>query len=345
MPKTKKSTELQRFIVAFSGGKDSIGCFLHLLDLGIPSNMIELHHHEVDGREGSVLMDWPITPAYCKAFAKAFNVPIYFSWKVGGFEAEMLKENIRSAPTKFELPDGSITQAGGIHGKIGTRRKFPQITPNLSQRWCSSALKIDVGAIVLKNQDRFRGVKTVVVSGERAEEGLTPGKFKAYLSGDLEDDKIKGRASYAEFEPDRSDLREGIKYQRHIDHWRPIKNWPVKQVWDIIKKHKVRVHPAYYLGFSRCSCQFCIFGNEHQFATAFKISPERGKKLVNYENDFGATMKRKENLESLVARGTPYAAYTPKLAKLATSTKYNLNIIIDDWKLPPGAYGSSCGPT
>jgi len=39
-----------KILVAFSGGKDSIACVLHLLDLGIPRSSIELHHHLVDGR-------------------------------------------------------------------------------------------------------------------------------------------------------------------------------------------------------------------------------------------------------------------------------------------------------
>ncbi len=56
-------------IVAFSGGKDSVACVLHLLELGVPRERIELWHHDVDGREGSTLMDWPVTRAYCRAFA------------------------------------------------------------------------------------------------------------------------------------------------------------------------------------------------------------------------------------------------------------------------------------
>lgn len=49
-----------RIIVAFSGGKDSLATFLHLLDAGVDRNRIELWHHLVDGR-GRNFMDWPIT--------------------------------------------------------------------------------------------------------------------------------------------------------------------------------------------------------------------------------------------------------------------------------------------
>jgi hypothetical protein len=52
-----------RFVIAFSGGKDSIACFLHLLESGVQREKIELWHHDVDGREGNHFMDWPCTPA------------------------------------------------------------------------------------------------------------------------------------------------------------------------------------------------------------------------------------------------------------------------------------------
>lgn len=55
-----------RFLVAFSGGKDSICCLLHLLEAGVNPDKIELHHHLVDGREGSTLFDWPCTEDYCR---------------------------------------------------------------------------------------------------------------------------------------------------------------------------------------------------------------------------------------------------------------------------------------
>lgn len=34
-------------LVAFSGGKDSLACLLHLLDLGVDRSKIELWHHDV----------------------------------------------------------------------------------------------------------------------------------------------------------------------------------------------------------------------------------------------------------------------------------------------------------
>lgn len=313
-----------KYIVCFSGGKDSTACFLHLLEIGIPVEKIELWHHEIDGREGSSLMDWNCTPAYCKSFAKAFNVPIYFSWKEGGFEREMLRENSLTAPTKFENENGEVVTVGGIAGKPSTRRKFPQVSGDLKVRWCSAYLKIDICATAIRNQPRFAGMNVCVISGERGEESAQ-------------------RAKYAELENDRADNRDG-KSRRLIDRWRPIKNWLETDVWEIIRKYKIRVHPCYYMGWGRCSCRYCIFGNANQMASAYFVAPEQGNKLMGYEEEFGLTIKRNKSLEELILQGTRYLAITSELKEVSNSKDYTLEIFMNDWYLPAGAFGESCGP-
>lgn len=37
-----------RYVVAFSGGKDSLACLLHLFEMGIEAERIHLHHHHKD---------------------------------------------------------------------------------------------------------------------------------------------------------------------------------------------------------------------------------------------------------------------------------------------------------
>lgn len=321
-------TQYDKVIVAFSGGKDSTAAFLSLLEQGVPIEKIELWHHDVDGR-GSLFMDWESTPSYCRAFAAAFGVPIYFSWKEGGFEREMNRENSLTAPICFEEPvEGTpglsiVRKIGGTRGKESTRRKFPQVSPDLSVRWCSAYLKIDVGTTAIRNQTRFNGKKTLVVSGERGEES-------------------PARAKYAIFEPDRADNRDGGS-RRHVDRFRPIRDWKESEVWSIIERFKVRPHPAYFLGFGRVSCKFCIFGSRDQFASAFSISPDQGKRVTDYEDQFGVTMKRKERLVDYIAAGTPYPM-EEAIVSLATSEEYTESIFTDNWVLPSGAYGESCGP-
>jgi 3'-phosphoadenosine 5'-phosphosulfate sulfotransferase (PAPS reductase)/FAD synthetase len=315
-----------KIIVAFSGGKDSVAAFLHLLELGIAKDKIELWHHDVDGNEGSDLMDWPCTRDYCKKFAEAFDVPIYFSWKVGGFEGEMMRENSLTQPTRWENPDGTIGQAGGTRGKEATRLMFPQVSPDLSVRWCSAYLKIDVCTTALNNQMRFRGIRTLLITGERAEESAS-------------------RAKYKITEPHKSDLRDGKRYQRHVDQWRSVHAWTEQEVWAIIERYNVNPHPCYRVGFSRCSCMPCIFGNKDQWATVRKLDAPRFEKLADLEEGFGKTIKRKVSLRVVVEEGTPYKM-GKKDAKQAMKRAFDEPIILKPgkWKLPSGAFGESCGP-
>lgn len=313
------------YVVTFSGGKDSTAVLLHLLDLGIPKEKIELWHHLVDG-SGSVFMDWECTEDYCREFAKAFGIRIYFSWKEGGFEREMLRDNSRTAPNFFETPEG-LASSGGKTGNGGTRLKFPQVSPDLSVRWCSAYLKIDVGTAAVTNQSRFLNKRTLILSGERAEES-------------------PARAKYKFFEPDRSDNRGGSRVNRHVDRCRIIHNWSEADVWGIIERWKVIVHPCYYLGYGRCSCKWCIFGNANQFATSYALSKEQGQKISAYEQRFGATIKRNESIDKLIERGIPYKGIElyPALAKQSVSTKYICGIFTNSWKLPLGAFGENAGP-
>lgn len=315
------------YIVTFSGGKDSVSLLLFLLEAGVPAEKIELWHHLVDGREGSTLVDWPCTTAYCTAIAEAFGVPIYFSWKEGGFEGEMLRENRRTAPIHFELPGGAVATTGGTGGKVSTRRLFPQVGAAMSTRWCTVYAKIHVGNTALRNQDRFNNARTLLLSGERAEES-------------------PGRAGYAMFEPDDADARDSVKLRRLIDRYRPVHQWKEKDVWAIIERWRVNPHPAYRLGWSRCSCVACIFNGADEFASMRLILPAMFACLVAHEASFERTMKRKESLVALADRGTPFPMLAADIAAATSDTWYEPIILAEGaWQLPAGAFAKGNGPS
>ncbi|MFC4672754.1 phosphoadenosine phosphosulfate reductase domain-containing protein [Dysgonomonas termitidis] len=212
-------------------------------------------------------------------------------------------------------------------GKKATRRKFPQQSPDLSVRWCSGYLKIDVCSCAIRNQERFKGIRTLVLSGERGEESPQ-------------------RAKYPVFEPDRADLRNGKAFQRHVDRLRPVRDWKEAEVWAIIEKYRVRVHPCYYMGWGRCSCKFCIFANRNQFASAARISPLIAVEIIDYEIEFGCTINRQYDLPALIQTGTAYKSITEELIDLATSYNYDQLVIIPEsepWLLPAGAFSENCG--
>lgn len=318
-----------KYIVSFSGGKDSTALLLFLLDNGIPKNKIELWHQEIDGRS-TPLFDWEVTPDYCRNLGAAFGVPVLYQWKVGGFTCEMLRKNTNTAPIRYvdDFGEEHTIGSGKKHYGYGTRMRFPQPSPDLRVRWCSAYLKIDVCAAVLRNDERFRNIRTLVLSGERGEES-------------------KQRSKYAILEPDRADLRNGLKFKRHIDRFRPIRDWKEQQIWDLLEKYRVRPHPCYFMGFGRCSCKFCIFGNCNQFASAACVSRQQADRLISFEKEFGYTLKRDTDLATLISKGAPYDTITDELAALATNFEYNQPIIVQDnemWQLPAGAFRKCGGP-
>ena len=308
-------------VVAFSGGKDSVACVLHLIENGIAP---ELWHHDVDGGpDGDNLFDWPVTRSYVEAFANHVGLKLYHSWREGGIEGEMTKQDDRTKRVVFETPDGRGS-AGGTRGAIATRRKFPAQSADLRVRWCSSVVKIDPFSAAMAGQDRFKNKKTLVVTGERRQES-------------------SARSRYLEAEPHRSHA-PGPRARRHVDHWRPVIDWSEQQVWDIMKRHGIVPHPCYRLGFGRASCMTCIFSSARQAATVRAIAPDNFAKIRFYEDDFNHTIRADMNWSELADSAPPFPIDTAA-AKIAMSTTYDEPIFTEDWQLPAGAFGEACGPT
>lgn len=312
-------------ICCFSGGKDSLAAALYVLAMGADPKRVELWHHCVDGRESAGFMDWPVTESYCCAVAEHLGLPIYFSWRRGGFLAEMMRQNAPTQAVTFDTPDGRRSSGG--RGPKNTRMRFPQVSADLSVRWCSAYLKIDVCAAALRNQPRFRHRKTLVITGERAAES-------------------PGRARYADFERHRSDARTG-RLGRHIDHWRPVLRWSEAEIWKAIEASRIQPHPAYRIGFGRLSCMTCIFASANQWATVRAIAPDRFRAIADYEASFGCTIRRNRPVTEVASAGTPYAAalQQPALVKLALSSRYTESVAAQPWQMPAGAFGESAGPT
>jgi 3'-phosphoadenosine 5'-phosphosulfate sulfotransferase (PAPS reductase)/FAD synthetase len=309
----------RRFIVAFSGGKDSLAALLHLLDAGVPADRIELHHHEVDGR-GPTLMDWPCTPGYVRAVADHFGIPLYCSWREGGFARELDRSGAPTAPVWFESPDGQA-RAGG-HGPLGTRGLFPQTAADLRVRWCSPSLKIDVFAAAIRNQARYQDGSNLVVTGERAAES-------------------PARSRYQTFEPHRTSTA-----RRHVDHWRPIHGWSEQQVWSAIAAARIRPHPAYALGWGRLSCRACIFGSPDQWATLRAVFPRAFHRVRHREAASGKTIHRALDVGRLADHGAPFPAALLRSDERAQAedSVWRMPVLMDPWALPAGAFGDSAGP-
>ena len=67
--------------------------------------------------------------------------------------------------------------------------------------------------------------------------------------------------------------------------WRNVIEYTEDHIWEMFKEHKIQPHPCYMLGWSRCSCQLCIFNDKDTWASANEISPERVKAIADIETD------------------------------------------------------------
>jgi 3'-phosphoadenosine 5'-phosphosulfate sulfotransferase (PAPS reductase)/FAD synthetase len=318
--------EYDYIIVAFSGGKDSMACVLHLLDLGIAPERIELWHYCVDGKPGTQnIWDWPITESYCKAFSYAMNIPLLLHWKEGGLMGEVLRDKRPTAPTTITRGDGSTVTAGG-DGRLNSRLYWPQLSKTPEGRYCSSYVKMDVAAKVFSNDPRFKGRKSLMLTGERREES-------------------NARAVYAAVTADKSTTQN-----RRVDHWRPVLDWSEERVWEIMQRYGVNPHPAYYLGWSRLSCMTCIYGKPDQWYTIRQIAPQIFDYFSQYEKILNRTVDRDVDVATKADAGK--STIDPKygyLVALALQTHFPVEYMLtapgQKWWMPPGAFHHTGGPT
>jgi 3'-phosphoadenosine 5'-phosphosulfate sulfotransferase (PAPS reductase)/FAD synthetase len=316
-------------IVCLSGGKDSIACLIALIEQGVDLSRVELWHHDVDGNEGSQLMDWPFMRSYLRKFAATFDLPLYFSWLEGGFEGEMNKRDDYSRPHMTETPEGLISLPRDTNRmRPSSRLRFPQQSASLQTRWCSSSCKIDVGRRALNNQDRFLGKKTLFITGERRDES-------------------SNRSKYNQFEPHHCDCRDGRK-GRHVDSWRPVLHWSEKEVWDALARHRIIAPVPYRLGWSRSSCMTCIYNSPAIWATIHKYFPDRTRAIAGYEEQFKTTVSRKRiNVIDLGNTSGAFEITDLEALEQAYNEEYSLPVINapdEKWVMPAGAYGKEgCG--
>lgn len=175
LPRLLPLEEYDLIVVLISGGKDSVACYLKLIELGVPKEKIEFWHHDIDGGHPSRRMDWKCTQNYVKALADAEGVKLRVSYRVNGFFGELYRIGA-SEPIEWIDPDtGEIKQCKlssnylkcrelkeqateemeELLKQYGYRMKFPAKTGDLSRRWCSAYLKICVADTVVSNLDRL----------------------------------------------------------------------------------------------------------------------------------------------------------------------------------------------
>ena len=342
-------------IVLISGGKDSIACYYKLLELGVPKSKIEFWHHDIDGGHPSRTMDWRCTANYIRSFAEAEQIPLRVSWRKNGFFGELYRigaselieyvdpetgEIYQCPPSKKymecqKLKVAAISEMENKLAEFGYRMKFPMKSGELSRRWCSAYLKIMVADTVLRNMNSVAAnltktrmdIKLLIVSGERRGESV-------------------GRSKYNEIEIHRTNAVS--KHHRTVHQWRPVIDYSEKDIWEVLKRHKVNPHPCYRAGWNRCSCAMCIFSTPQLFAGIRELYPKEYALLCQDEKVLGFTLDNHCDLETYIgsADSCVYHGDKEAIQSLLTGEFPVESVYVKDkWKYPVGAFhGAAGGP-
>lgn len=348
LPELLPLEEYDLVVILLSGGKDSIACYYKLLELGVPKEKMEFWHHDIDGGQSGRRMDWRCTQNYVRALAEAEAIPLRLSWRVNGFFGELYRIGA-SEPVEWMEPDtGEISQcqlspkylkslevkeqeAEDMEEQLkqyGYRMKFPAKTGDLSKRWCSAYLKIMVADTVMSNLEKTKkNAKILVVSGERRGESA-------------------GRSKYNEMEVHRTNAV--AKAHRLVHQWRPVIDYSEKDVWEMLKRHKVNPHPCYRAGWNRCSCAMCIFSTPTLWAGIRDLYPEEYELLKQDERILGFTLDNKCDLDTFVgdAKSCVYSGDKEAIQSLITG-EFGVNdiYVTGKWLYPAGAFhGAEGGP-
>ena len=348
LPELLPLEEYDLIVVLISGGKDSVACYLKLLELGIPKERIEFWHHDIDGGHPSRRMDWKCTQNYVKALADAEGIKLRVSYRVNGFFGELYRIGA-SEPIEWIDPDtGEVRQCKlssnylkckelkeqateemeELLKQYGYRMKFPAKTGDLSRRWCSGNLKAAVQDSVTANLEETKHDKKIlIVSGERRGESA-------------------GRSKYNEMEIHRTNAE--AKAHRIVHQWRCCIDYSEKDVWELLKRHHINPHPCYRIGWNRCSCMMCIFSTPRLFAGVKELFPDDYAALRHDEEVLGFTLDNKKNLDEFIGDTKSCVCWDDRKAihSILTGEFTTDDIYINDWKYPVGAFhgadGGSC---
>lgn len=236
-----------------------------------------------------------------------------------------------SAYLKIAVADSVIAnldRLGQLEEIGGKRHKFPAKGTTHQGRWCSGALKAAVADSVIANLEETRREKRIlIVSGERRGESL-------------------GRSRFNEVELGRCCATS--RMGRTVHQWRAVIDYNERDVWEVLKRHKLNPHPAYRCGWNRCSCAMCIFSMPHHFAGIRELYPEEFEKLCKDEEILKFTLDNNKSLLEYVgdAKSCVYHGDKEALHSLITGEFSVDDVYVKgEWKFPAGAFhGAEGGP-
>lgn len=209
----------------------------------------------------------------------------------------------------------------------GYHLRLPAKSTLQNGRYCTSTNKEKVCTAAMRSSPETKtGVKILVISGERRGESTN-------------------RSKYNEIE--LSSCNATARGNRLVHHWRICIDYSEADVWEVIKRHRVVVHPCYYLGWNRCSCAMCIFSKREQWAGIRELFPHLYEEVCRDEVRLGFTLNVYQTLDEYVgdAESCVYHGDEKAMRQMLSGEFTPEEIYTDNWTYPAGAFhGSEGGP-
>ena len=271
----------------------------------------------------------------------------------------------------LQLKEQATEEMESLLKQYGYRMKFPAKSSDLSKRWCSSYLKICVADTVVSNLDRIGELEKLggtyikfSAKGGTHQGRWCSGNLKASVQdsvmSSLEKTRVNkkilivsgerrgesaGRSKYNEMEIHRTNAEK--RFHRTVHQWRAVIDYSEKDVWEVLKCHKVNPHPCYRIGWNRCSCAMCIFSTPSLFAGIKEIHPQEYEQLKQDEKVLGFTLDNKKYLDDFVGNARSCICWDDQDAvnSIQTGSFSVDDMYVKKWKYPAGAFhGSKGGP-
>jgi 3'-phosphoadenosine 5'-phosphosulfate sulfotransferase (PAPS reductase)/FAD synthetase len=220
-------------------------------------------------------MDWPVTRSYVEGLGGLYGLPVRVSFREGGFLQELMRRPGDSRGRKLEDDGATVAQVGRdpAPNDLG-RRRFPALTADLRVRWCSSELKIDVARAVVGARVASGHRNVLLVSGERASESAPRARYHRGQDSGLSSGK------------------------RLVHQLRLVYDHTDAEVWEELrtafpgKHYGIQPHPAYELGWGRCSCAGCIFSSNEDWRRLRDVLPAQFARIADAERRLVEEVRR-----------------------------------------------------
>ena len=312
---------------------------------------------------------WRVNGFWGEVYRVGASWPVQYDSDDGVTTVPLTKNQIRSNELREQILREEGLDAQEELESYGKRLKFPAKTGNLMTRWCSAYLKIMVAEAVVRNLDKLSDLELFgkrlkfPAKGSPQSGRWCSGALKMQVQGsvtaNLENTKSNtkilvvsgerrgesaGRANYNEMELHRTNA---VKRSKRVVHqWRPVIDHSERDIWEIIKRHKVTPHPCYRAGWNRCSCMMCIFSLPKHWAGIRELFPEEVEAVKRDEQILGFTLDNKKDLETYIGNAKSCLYRDEEAVEQILTGLFPVEkVYTENWKFPYGAFkGAEGGP-